>query len=159
MGERMGFDIALAWREPTDDPVGRNRLFTESLLARVPGLAGFPLDHDHVADTLGVPRSAVLDHWPQIELNADNRLIGASITLWLDRAYVELPSVPPGSCAEALEAAASLLAVLEAGGLSVVDPEQLLAEYEAQRARVIRVTEVTGGLAGPPAAHDRAGTD
>jgi hypothetical protein len=132
----MGFDITLVWASPADDPCRRNRDLAGALLVQFPGLSEFPLDHDLVARELGVPPREVLHHWPQIELDPDGSWLEAIITLWLDRAYIELPSVPPGSCAEALAAIRPLLETMQVRGLEVQGRETLLQEYEAQRARV-----------------------
>lgn len=142
----MGFDIGLTWRQQSPDPVERNRNLATSLLS-LPGLSEFPLDHPMIAASLGVPEAQVLEHWPQIELNADARFLEAIITLWLDRAYIELPSTPPVTCEEALALLRPLLDTLDAAGLRVADPDRLLVEYEAQRVRVTHVAEITGGRA------------
>jgi hypothetical protein len=141
----MGFDIALVWAEPVNDPRRRNRDLADALLGQFPDLSEHPLDHGRVVRELGVLPAEVLRHWPQIELNADRTCVGAILTLWLDGANIELPSVPPGSCAEALAAARPLLEALQERGLVVRGQVSLVQEYEAQRARIERVAEMVRG--------------
>src|ERR1700722_4868826 len=140
----MGFDITLAWSVPANDPATRNRRMADMLLETIPGLSEFSLDPLLIAESLGVPIEEVWSHSNQIELNAPDSLVGARIELWLDRAYVCMPSNPNQGCESALAAIGPLLAMLKSHGLILVDEENVLVEYETQRARVLRVAEITG---------------
>jgi hypothetical protein len=142
----MGFEIRLRWTTPSDDPTRRNRWLADDLLGSHLGLTELFIDHDHVAVGLGIPPAEILQHCPQVELNAEpGPLLGAIVTLWSDHAYVELPSVPPVSCAEALRLIRPLLQALAQGGLFVEDELSLLGEYESQRSRVEQVARIVEG--------------
>ena len=142
----MGFDINLEWDAPSHDPVARSRRAANALLAAVHGLTEFPLDSAVIAKAIGVPVAEVWDHWFHVELHAHDALAGALVHLSTDSGTVELQSNPPGGCAAALAAVGPLLAALASNGLHVVDPNGLLAEYEAQRARVLKVAEMARDL-------------
>jgi hypothetical protein len=69
-------------------------------------------------------------------------MAGALVHLWGDAGSVELPSDPPGGCAVALAAVGPLVTALASQGLRVKNPAGLLAEYESQRSRVLRVAKL-----------------
>lgn len=143
----MGFDIALRWDTLSTDRVLRNRKLADVLLATVSGLREFPLDTTLIAGLLGVPLDEIFMHWSQIELHTSDALLGVQLDLWYDRAYLILPSNPPGGCASALALIEPLLGLLRAHGVQPVEPSGMLTEYEAQRSRVLRVAEIVGGTA------------
>jgi len=144
----MSFDIDLKWDWPSPDPVARSRCVADALLVAVPGMTEFPLDPAVIADTIEVPVAEVWDRWFQIELHAPEAMAGALVHLSNESVCVELPSNPSGGCAETLAAVSPLLAALTSQGLRLIlDPSALLAEYEAQRARVLRVAEMVRGQA------------
>ena len=119
----------------------------DALLVAVPGMIEFPLDPAVIAEAIKVPVAEVWDHWFHVELHAPETMAGALVHLSNESVSVELPSNPSGGCAETLAAVDPLLAALTSHRLRVVDPSELLAEYEAQRARVLRVAEIVGGQA------------
>jgi hypothetical protein len=141
------FDIDLKWDTPSADPVARSRRIADALLVAVPGMTEFPLDAAVIAEAIEVPVSEVWNHWFHVELHAPEAMAGALVHLSNESVSVELPSNPIGGCAEALKAVGPLLAALTSEGLRIVDPSGLLGEYEAQRARVLRVAEMVGGQA------------
>ena len=143
----MSFDIDLKWDTPSPDPVARSRRVADALLVAVPGLTEFTLDPAVIAATIEVPVAEVWDHWFHVELHAPEAMAGALVHMSNDSGSVELPSNPLGGCAATLAALGPLLAALASHGLRVADPNGLLAEYEAQRARVVRVAEMVGGQA------------
>src|SRR5206468_4191171 len=99
----------------------------------------------------------VWDHWYHVELHASGPVDSALVHLWTEAGSVELASNPTEGCAAALAAIDPLLAALASQGLRVVDPDKLMAEYEVQRARVLRVADMVGGRAEAGAAQDRGG--
>ena len=143
----MGFDIDLEWDAPDPDPVGRSRRVADALLRCVPGLTEFPLDPEQIAEVLKVPVAEIWDRWSHVELHAPEAISGARVELWGMSGTVVLASNPVGGCEAALAAVGPLLAVLASNGLRVVNPDGLLAEYEAQRSRVLRAAEMIGGRA------------
>jgi hypothetical protein len=143
----MGFDIDLEWDSPSSDPVARSRLVADALLAAVQGLTEFMLDPAAIAVSIGVPVGEVWDHWFHVELHAPEAMAGALVHLWSGSGSVEMPANPAGGCAGALASIAPLLAALASSGLHVANPVGLLAEYEAQRTRVLQVAEIVGGRA------------
>jgi hypothetical protein len=143
----VGFDIHLEWDTTSPDPFARSRRVADALLAAVPGLTEFPLDPAQIAKAIGVPIAEVWDHWFHVELHAPDAMAGALVHLSSGSGSVELVSNPHGGCAAALSAVGPLLTALASHGLRVADPSGLLAEYEAQRARVVRVAEMVGGQA------------
>ena len=151
----MGYDIELVWDGPAPESLIRNRRLADGLLAAVPGLTEFPINPVVIAAKLGVPLAEVWDRWPQVELHLPGGLLGGCLDLWRDWAFLILPSDPPGGCEAALQRVGKLLEMLAVHGLRVAEPAELLAEYEAQQARVLRVAEMIGGRTpnrshGPP---------
>jgi hypothetical protein len=136
----MGFDIKMTWQREEPAPEQRNERLAAAILDRFPGLQRFPLDHDLVAKTIGVPRQDVLQHWCQIEIDdRQEKLFGAIVTLWLWGVGIELPSVPKVSCADVLSQLEPFFELLESHGLAMAEGVNLLESYEAQRRRVEHV--------------------